>query len=722
MAEQQRPGEGSGTLSFIEAEDVRRQLQKILESASFTRAARMQRFLSFVVEHRLSANNSSSDLKEVIIGVAVFDRSPEYDPKLDPIVRVEARRLRAKLFEYYQVAGQSDSLVIELPTGGYTPAWHWRPVEEPILASPPPHTPPSLRRPLPAAGMAASALVLTALAGWWLLSRGQSEDPRGGPQLTPTPLTSYPGREYTPTFSPDGGAVAYTWEGPSQDNFDIYVEVIGSQKPVRLTSHPDVELSPRWSPDGRKIAFIRAHADGTSEVMTISAAGGPASRVCANEIYYRPNTRPLEWSSDGKYLFIAALNGSRGLVRVDTVSGSVLRITDPPPEQVDLGPSLSPDGSKLAFTHVEKGMSTLNTVKLNRDYAPASSPQQLQVSPCAKSLCVDPEWTADSKFILFVSNHQGGMRLWSLPENGGTAQLLSSMGDKVLTPEVARSGRRMAFARDLLDTNIWRLDLTSLSRRAAITQSTRLDQRPRVSPDGSMLAFESDRTGFTEIWVASSDGSNARCLTNFKQEGAGSPSWSPDGSRLLFDSHHEGQSEIYEISVTGGEPRRLTNHPSADILPEYSPDRGWIYFTSSRSGQYEIWRMPVHGGPALQVTRNGGFGSRLSSDGRVVYYTRQEDLRPLWSSPSNGGLEKRICDSVLGRSYEVVEGGVYFISADNLHRSTLEFLDARTGSQRKIYTFDRSVAPGLSVSADGRFAYYTQVDQSGSDLMLVEGW
>lgn len=118
-------------------EEVRHQLKLIVGSNGFFRAQRMQRFLTFVVEASLDAKSQSIDLKESVIGVAVFDRPPDYDPKSDPVVRVEARRLRSKLEEYYQGPGCGDPVSIDLPKGSYVPVWSWRqaeqiPVPEPV--------------------------------------------------------------------------------------------------------------------------------------------------------------------------------------------------------------------------------------------------------------------------------------------------------------------------------------------------------------------------------------------------------------------------------------------------------------------------------------------------------------------------------------------------------------------------------------------------------------
>jgi hypothetical protein len=103
-----------------EAEAVRRQLEEVLNSSGFARNARLSGFLRFVVEHYLEGR--SQELKESVIGSEVFGREPSYDTRADPIVRTEARRLRVRLREYYDGPGAGDTLVIDLPKGGYVPA------------------------------------------------------------------------------------------------------------------------------------------------------------------------------------------------------------------------------------------------------------------------------------------------------------------------------------------------------------------------------------------------------------------------------------------------------------------------------------------------------------------------------------------------------------------------------------------------------------------------
>src|SRR5258706_6337501 len=98
-------------------EQIQDQLDRILRSSLFARSERMSRFLRFSVENTLESPGSA--IKEYVVGVEGFERPADYDPQVDPIVRVEARRLRAKLKSYYAGAGSADTILIDFPKGAY---------------------------------------------------------------------------------------------------------------------------------------------------------------------------------------------------------------------------------------------------------------------------------------------------------------------------------------------------------------------------------------------------------------------------------------------------------------------------------------------------------------------------------------------------------------------------------------------------------------------------
>jgi len=119
----------SASVPTPSAESVERQLRQVLKSPIFARSKELCRFLQFAVEQKL--RNRSVRLKEYLIGVTVFGRGETFNPGTDPIVRVQARRLRSKLSLYYETEGRGDSVVIDLPSGSYVPVFRLRPVTVP---------------------------------------------------------------------------------------------------------------------------------------------------------------------------------------------------------------------------------------------------------------------------------------------------------------------------------------------------------------------------------------------------------------------------------------------------------------------------------------------------------------------------------------------------------------------------------------------------------------
>ena len=123
--------------------------------------------------------------------------------------------------------------------------------------------------------------------------------------LHPVPLTSYPGTQTDPSFSPDGTQVAFSWDGEKEDNFDIYVKRVGPGPPLRLTSNLAVDRIPAWSPDGSSIAFLRTLGSGKNAVVLVPPLGGP-ERVLgeSTSVSLGAVAEALAWTPDSKWLVI----------------------------------------------------------------------------------------------------------------------------------------------------------------------------------------------------------------------------------------------------------------------------------------------------------------------------------------------------------------------------------------------------------------------------------
>ena len=449
----------------------------------------------------------------------------------------------------------------------------------------------------------AAALGLAAWLGVWGPTGREPPAP-----LRPVPLTSDPGRELHPTFSPEGNQVAFDWDGENRDNTDIYVKLVAGGRPLRLTTNPALDSRPAWSPDGSQIAFLR-RSEGSAGIFLVPPIGGVERKLAESPHLGGGGRSGLSWSPDGKFLAVSDRTSPEepfAIFLVSVESGAKERLTSPPAQSLaDLSPAFSPDGRTLAF--VRQSASVIADVYLAQ--VAGGEPRRLTF---IDQLIFGLAWTPDGREIVFSSSPgaHSTRSLWRISSFGGMPELLSGTGGGAISPAISRQGSRLIYSRQTRDMNIWRLELSGLTtirnRPARLIASTRTDWFPQISPDGDRIAFESDRSGSLEVWVCDRDGRRPVQLTSFVDVNAGAPCWSPDGRWIAFDAAPDGNPDIYVISADGGSPRRLTTEGSGDIVPSWSRDRQWIYFSSTRTGISQVWKAPAAGGEAVQVTNERG--------------------------------------------------------------------------------------------------------------------
>jgi Tol biopolymer transport system component/DNA-binding winged helix-turn-helix (wHTH) protein len=551
-----------------------------------------------------------------------------------------------------------------------------------------------------------------------------------GAPINVVPLTTYPGRESQPAFSPDGNQIAFVWSGAKDDNTDVYVRLVDGGNWVRLTDDPGDDVNPVWSPDGRTIAFYRSSPEGDG-IFLVPALGGAERKltgVWANRFGFGSHTW-IHWSPDGKWLVVSDKTSAEepfSLFLFSPETGEKRRVTSPPVSVVgDCSPAFSPDGKRLAFVRVISALvGEIYLVSVN-----GGEPKRLTFDGAGVS---NLAWTPNGREIVFGSRLGGKNRLYRIPVEGGGAEWLAATGSEAQYPAFSRDGSRLAWRQNTSDEDIFRLGLKSGSENVppvvSLIVSTALEASPRYSPDGKRIAFVSNRSGSDEIWVCGGDGENPIRLTSFRGPLAGSPSWSPDGKQIVFDCRPEGNADIYVVSAEGGQPRRLTTDPAEDIVPSWSRDGRWIYFTSNRSGRLQIWKMPAGEGEAVQMTRQGGFEPMESPDGRWLYFTQDRGSSSIWRMPTAGGAETPLFDfhqKNYSRGWTVTSEGVYFAVASSNAQSTIKIFSLSTGAEKTVAEIDRvlpSSVSGLTVSPDGRWLLLPLFARRGSDLMMIENF
>lgn len=222
------------------------------------------------------------------------------------------------------------------------------------------------------------------------------------------PLTTDQGKMFAPSFSPDGNQIAYSWDGDNQDNFDIYVKLIGSPATLRLTTNPAPDVLPAWSPDGRQIAFLRG-----KEIYTISPLGGP-ERKLAEVLGVQDR---FSWSPDGKWLAVAqrlAPEEQNGIFLISADGQQRRRVTIRNGRSYDYGPAFSPDGHRLAYATCTE-LCTLVFLDVANDLSPKGEPHPLNAGTMGRAALA---WTSDSQAVIYDRRlpHWGisNDRLWRI--------------------------------------------------------------------------------------------------------------------------------------------------------------------------------------------------------------------------------------------------------------------------------------------------------------------
>lgn len=578
----------------------------------------------------------------------------------------------------------------------------------------------------------AIACVGIAIAGLWarqmLRGAGGGSDRETVP-WHPRPLTSYVGNEVTPALSPDGKIVAFSWTGPEDDNYDIYVLQIGDAAPLRLTEEPAVDIHPVWSPDGMRLAYISDKGPG-AEIRIVPVLGGSSRLVTKQSLGLGGG---FSWSPDGSSIVYATRpteNSPNQLYVLDLESSEERALsTSPPPGRGDIEPEFSPDGTAIAFIRCNtSGFKDLWIVPTDGGNARCVKAGFLHV--------VGLEWARNSQDLLCPAEYEGVFSLWRVNVDSGEISWSSVVGEEIYTPSVARNTDRLVYHNYRSERNIWRLRLGGRqdSEVEPVVVSTHRDGEPSISPKGRYLAFTSTRSGSKEIWISELDGSPPYQLSELGRGLVSGLRWSPDGSHIAFHAGQEGVLALHIVELDGRRLRRLDSGFDNAFVSDWSKDGRWLYFSAEHEGKWNIWRFQLEGPSSSavdQVTANGGIRGYESTDG-YFYYSRPYRAG-LWRIPiasidaessSVGEQDPWLPDlPQLGHwdSWTICDAQIYLLTPDDQESSVMRY-DAVSGhliEEARLPGFD---SPPVSLSEDCKTCYFVRTQREHGDLMLVEGF
>jgi Tol biopolymer transport system component/serine/threonine protein kinase len=423
-----------------------------------------------------------------------------------------------------------------------------------------------------------AAAVIVAAGGVLLFALGRQEKSVDIASGSFSQLTTDAGVELFPTLSPDGGFLAYSSRQGDED-WDVYLLRAGGQRAINLTEDsPADDVQPAFSPDGRQIAFRSSRDDGGLFVM--GATGESARRLTT--FGWNPG-----WSPDGKKLVFAAEPISRtpfdrpttsALWTVDVATGELHRLSEGDAVQ----PSWSPGGRRIAYWGLAEGGAQRDLYTI-----PAGGGEPRAVT---RDAAVDwsPVWSPDGKYLYFSSDRGGSMNLWRIGidersgETQGPPEPVRAPATFVAHLSFSRDGRSLVYASTLTTQTLEVLDFDPATARIGgavpLTRSVRAFANPRVSPDRQWIV--GSRESPEDIVLVRMDGSDQRLVTDDPHRDR-VPRWSPDGSRVAFYSNRSGKYEIWSVKPDGSDLERLTDLPEQPTrYPIWSPDGKKLLFSS----------------------------------------------------------------------------------------------------------------------------------------------
>jgi Tol biopolymer transport system component/DNA-binding winged helix-turn-helix (wHTH) protein len=543
----------------------------------------------------------------------------------------------------------------------------------------------------PVASLALVAVALSALAGWWIGHDRGLRRPR--PQPRRVLVSSWIGFNGFPSFSPDGGSLAFASDRSGK--LEIYVRPLApGAREVQVTSDGQGNVQPAWSPDGRLLAY---HSMGRGGLWLVPALGGPPRRL--TDFGSRP-----AWSPDGQQVAFQSLSladlpaipqAPATLWVVPAAGGAPRPVTRAGVPRGGHGPhTWSADGRRLAF--VSDGVWTVEMDGGGlRRLAEARTASDVTISPGGTLY-----WSA-------ISPREGRLLRARFGPDGQRAgapeELLDTGSDTARHLALSRDGRRLAFALTSTSSSVVSLPLTPDGAPAGPPAPLTRDSRgrkvaPVFSPDGRRIAYLTFRAGEgSEVWVVdTANGEASQILPSIGVDSIALPDWFPSGDRVGVVTR-AGERLRYLSVGLGGETRAVMELTGDVGHARLLRDGSGLVFHSQRDGRLNVWRADFESGEVRPLTADeeGAGWPVPSPDGRTVAVElfRGPDTTQVAIVPAEGGPPRPLTSargqhwahgwSPDGRriSYVARHDGawnVYRVSLDGEQRRLTDYTDVRT--------------------------------------------
>jgi Tol biopolymer transport system component len=537
-----------------------------------------------------------------------------------------------------------------------------------------------------------------------------------------------------PAWSPDGRRIAF--QSYRDGMWRIWSVAPDGSDAKALTSGPFDDREPHWSPDGRSIAFS-SDRSGNYDVWVLDVASG-----ATRQITHDPGNDFLPtWSPDGRELAFVSTRTPTPGVYATTIDGRE-RLVSASTGSVG-APSWSPDGAHVLYSVLPAGgfnaigetrlMLDARQIATNEDYFPFRA-----------------QWLSNDDFLYPAD---GRIKRRSLATGRVDAIDFSAtlrvtpasyMRKKrdfdstapqpvkgIIHPVASPDGTRIAFA---ALGDIWTMPIGGTPQR--LTDDVYVDTDPAWSPDGSKIAFSSDRSGGMDVWVRDLTTGADRRISSLPNADM-SATWSPDGKSIAFVSNADlEQGEVYVVRAEGGDPQKIAERRFGVGYPSWSPDSRYLitpafkaYSTRFREGMNYYTVVPSVGGavrtivpvPHVPIGKRAGDGPAWSPDGKQIAFVSNDYLyvMPVTPTGESAGPPRQVTRELADSISWAGPNRILYLATDRL-----KLVDVTSGTASDIpldLTWRRSNPTGRFVVHAGRLIDGRQQTARTDVDIVVEG-
>ncbi len=537
------------------------------------------------------------------------------------------------------------------------------------------------------------------------------------PEYVQHTLTHLAGIEKQAKFSPDGKAVAFAHSDKNSGDEYIFLSDPVTQKNTQLTDLPAYLLRLAWSPDSSRIIYSYWNNFYERRCAINLVRLNENKELLSNQKIMDCSERSLvnlAWNESGEVVYFntrPSIDRSYSINRYSLITKRTIQLTLPPQNGNLRGDYFiigNLSGRKIAIARY------LDIHKIDlRIYDTRSN--SILASNIMTNQLTGITWLGNSDDLLLTIDN----KLYRYNYLSNRKQLYHPVSKDTDSFSTDSDAKRIVFTRSNIDVNLFSIDLPSGRKIAQITNETSDEFMPAYANTSNEIAYLSDRSGKTQIWVVDAQGHSRQVSDSPVSLGLTPLKWSPDDRFILFQH----QEEIFLLDVNSHSIERIVDRLHKPYVANWSWSGEAIFYSSDKNGEWQIWQYILSTNEHLQVTLEGGYSANQDINGDL--YFSKFDQSGMWKlipdRTSKYGFSEPIkvfdhFDESNWISWQLLENNIYYVSVEEQGKGLFRY-DISSNTSHLIFPFDEKYLPYFSVK--GNLAIFTIMENRESSIEIL---